>query len=34
MDVSQAQAEEAIQEAVWLLKKTKAWLKSHHPETV
>ena len=33
MDVSQAQAEEAIQEAVWLLKKTKAWLKSQHSET-
>ena len=34
LNVSQTQAEEAIQEAEWLLKKTKAWLKSHHPEVL
>jgi uncharacterized protein (UPF0332 family) len=34
LNVSQTQAEEALQEAKWLLKKTKAWLKSRHPEAL
>jgi len=31
---SQTQIEEALQEAEWLLKKAKAWLRSHHPEVL
>jgi len=31
LNVPQTEAKEAIREAEWLLKETKAWLKAHHP---
>jgi len=30
LDVSQSQLEEALQEAGWLLKRTRSWLTKHH----